>query len=291
MIALFSSNYRMPRRKNHHDASAAAITTSSSSAPQPSSEIKKRAQAQPGSSGVAQAVSSNMEGSSRSDEGRPLLDGGRPSNENGDDISNPSLSWVGRNQWIVFALASGACAAFNGVFAKLTTTELTTSFATGIAKLLQLSDFGNVIEVIVRSMFFGLNLVFNGVMWTLFTKALTKGNSTTQVSIINTSSNFVITAILGVAIFSESLPPLWWLGASMLVAGNVIIGQKDEGGSKSGESMPESSSPPTSPESTAEDGQGTYHRIPGVEEPVFIPRDHEKDENEDVLDINVEGSS
>lgn len=28
-------------------------------------------------------------------------------------------SWTARNRWIVFAVASGACAAFNGVFAKL----------------------------------------------------------------------------------------------------------------------------------------------------------------------------
>ena len=66
-------------------------------------------------------------------------------------------------------------------------------------------------------------------MWTLFTTALARGNSTTQVSIMNTSCNFVITAILGFAIFSEALPPLWWLGAAMLVAGNVIVGRKDEG--------------------------------------------------------------
>lgn len=66
-------------------------------------------------------------------------------------------------------------------------------------------------------------------MWTLFTQALAKGNSTTQVSIMNTSTNFMFTALLGFVIFSESLPPLWWLGAAMLVAGNVIIGRKDAG--------------------------------------------------------------
>ncbi len=66
-------------------------------------------------------------------------------------------------------------------------------------------------------------------MWTLFTTALARGNSTTQVSIMNTSTNFVLTAFLGFAIFSEALPPLWWLGAAMLVAGNVIVGRKDEG--------------------------------------------------------------
>lgn len=72
-------------------------------------------------------------------------------------------------------------------------------------------------------------------MWTLFTKALARGNSTTQVSIMNTSSNFMITAILGFVIFAESLPPLWWLGAAMLVAGNVIIGRKEENSSSAEE--------------------------------------------------------
>lgn len=81
----------------------------------------------------------------------------------------------------------------------------------------------------ILQMFFGLNLVFNGIMWALFTKALARGTSTTQVSILNTSSNFMITAVLGWMIFSESLPPLWFVGAALLVAGNVIIGRRDEG--------------------------------------------------------------
>lgn len=65
-------------------------------------------------------------------------------------------------------------------------------------------------------------------MWTLFTTALAKGTSTTQVSIMNTSTNFVLTALLGFVIFSEALPPLWWAGAALLVAGNVVIGTKVE---------------------------------------------------------------
>ncbi|XXG99342.1 hypothetical protein Hte_005679 [Hypoxylon texense] len=143
------------------------------------------------------------------------------------------VSWATRNQWIVFAIASGACAAFNGVFAKLTTNELSTHIARGISGLFGLTDLERIVEVVVRASFFGLNLLFNGVMWTLFTQALTKGHSTTQVSIINTSTNFMITALLGLAIFAESLPPLWWAGAALLVAGNVIIGRgKQEEGSE-----------------------------------------------------------
>ncbi|KAI0132687.1 hypothetical protein BJ170DRAFT_680566 [Xylariales sp. AK1849] len=145
-------------------------------------------------------------------------------------LTSTPASWTSRNQWVVLAVASGACAAFNGVFAKLTTNDLTSNLSQALAKAFGLTAFESIIELVVRCMFFGLNLVFNGVMWTLFTKALARGSSTTQVSIMNTSSNFMITAILGLVIFSESLPPLWWLGAAMLVAGNVIIGRKEESG-------------------------------------------------------------
>ncbi|KAK1845945.1 transcription initiation factor iia small subunit [Colletotrichum chrysophilum] len=104
-------------------------------------------------------------------------------------------------------------------------------------------------------------------MWTLFTKALAKGSSTTQVSIMNTSSNFVITALLGLAIFSESLPPLWWLGAALLVAGNVIIGRKDE---------------------TAADKSADYAPVP--QQPGLAPadgaeEDKDESEDEDIVDL------
>ncbi|KAL8902820.1 MAG: hypothetical protein Q9171_007590, partial [Xanthocarpia ochracea] len=80
--------------------------------------------------------------------------------------------------------------------------------------------------------FFLLNLAFNALMWALFTSALTRASSTTRVSIINTSSNFLITAFLGLMIFSEKLPPLWWVGAAGLVVGNVVIGRREEDGNE-----------------------------------------------------------
>ena len=66
-------------------------------------------------------------------------------------------------------------------------------------------------------------------MWFLFTHALTLASSTTRVSILNTSSNFMLTAFLGLVIFHENLPPLWFLGAAMLIVGNVVIGRREEG--------------------------------------------------------------
>lgn len=51
-----------------------------------------------------------------------------------------------------------------------------------------------------------MNLAFNGVMWGLFTRALTLASSTVRVQVINTSANFMVTAVLGAAVFSEDLP-------------------------------------------------------------------------------------
>ncbi|KAI9705520.1 MAG: hypothetical protein M1836_006275 [Candelina mexicana] len=159
----------------------------------------------------------------------PLLQSSTPAHHNDEAATSPKYTNVSRRaQWLAFAVASGACAAFNGVFAKLTTTELTSTWAGAIAGVLGLGRDNRVVEVGIRAMFFGLNLVFNGIMWALFTTALARGTSTTQVAIINTSSNFMITAIMGWLIFAEALPPLWWLGAALLVAGSVIIGRRDE---------------------------------------------------------------
>jgi hypothetical protein len=129
-------------------------------------------------------------------------------------------------------------------------------------------------------------------MWTLFTTALARGNSTTQVSIMNTSCNFVITALLGYAIFSEALPPLWWLGAAMLVAGNVIIGRKDEG-------VPKEEGEDQEERRAGEDGNGNRdeggvtvsgHRpgygSTGVGE-VPAGEEGEEKEDEDVADLRI----
>ncbi|OQO09611.1 hypothetical protein B0A48_05013 [Cryoendolithus antarcticus] len=151
-----------------------------------------------------------------------------------------------RPSWLPYTIASGACAALNGVFAKLTTTSLTSSWSSAVSSLLGLGNHNTIIETVIRGVifnlrctltkpgltqaqgFFACNLIFNAVMWGLFTKALTLASSTVRVSVLNTSANFFVTAILGWGVFGEKLPALWWLGASLLVAGSVIIGRREE---------------------------------------------------------------
>ncbi|OKL61164.1 hypothetical protein UA08_03542 [Talaromyces atroroseus] len=129
-------------------------------------------------------------------------------------------------RWVTLAIASGAFAALNGLFAKLTTTEATGSAAIKIAHALHLPD--GMVEAIVRAICFGLNLLSNFIMWALFTRALTAAPSTTKVSITNTSANFLVTAILGMIVFNERVGGLWWLGAGMMGAGCIVVGMRDE---------------------------------------------------------------
>jgi hypothetical protein len=65
-------------------------------------------------------------------------------------------------------------------------------------------------------------------MWALFTAALTRGDSTTRVSVVNVSANFMVTAVMGWMIFGEELKGLWWVGAALLAVGNVVIGRREE---------------------------------------------------------------
>lgn len=73
----------------------------------------------------------------------------------------------------------------------------------------------------------GLNVLCNIIMWALFTRALTAGPSTTKVSITNTASNFLATAVLGMVVFQEAVGGLWWLGAGMMGAGCILVGMRE----------------------------------------------------------------
>ncbi len=69
-----------------------------------------------------------------------------------------------------------------------------------------------------------LNVLFNGTMWALFTRALTLAPSAVRANVINAAANFLLTALLGALVFGEVLPAQWFVGAGLLVAGSVIIG-------------------------------------------------------------------
>ncbi|RAL14456.1 uncharacterized protein BO97DRAFT_386136 [Aspergillus homomorphus CBS 101889] len=135
-------------------------------------------------------------------------------------------------RWILLALTSGAFAAFNGLFAKLTTDTQTTALATSLLHLFTSDPASSTADhpflvLVIRGISLALNLLCNGIMWALFTRALTAGPSTTKVSITNTAANFLVTALLGMVVFSERVGGLWWVGAAMMGSGCIIVGMRD----------------------------------------------------------------
>lgn len=157
------------------EAAAAAVGQPTLSTPVPRTDKGRRAAKMNSNNNVDSRQDSSSSSSSPPalDERLPLLP--NTNEEDGLSPKDDKMGWVRQNKWIVLAIASGACAAFNGVFAKLyvrtqsprlthlpaealtistfcrTTTELTTSFAQGVARVLHLDSAGNVIEYIVRA--------------------------------------------------------------------------------------------------------------------------------------------
>ncbi|KAK2736735.1 hypothetical protein FQN57_000583 [Myotisia sp. PD_48] len=117
---------------------------------------------------------------------------------------------MSHSKWLTLALASGAFAALNGLFAKLYVPHFI---------LAQLN---------ARLMFFGLNLLSNFIMWALFTRALTASPSTTKVTITNTTSNFLVTALLGMIVFQEKVTGQWIIGAVLMAGGCIVVGLREE---------------------------------------------------------------
>lgn len=65
--------------------------------------------------------------------------------------SIPSMEVIRqRPQWILLSLSSGVCAALNGVFAKLTTSQLTTQWVNEIVRNLGLEEFQMSVEITNR---------------------------------------------------------------------------------------------------------------------------------------------
>jgi hypothetical protein len=64
--------------------------------------------------------------------------------------------------------------------------------------------------------------VVNGLMWTMFTKAMNLSNTVTA-TVINSSTNYFASALFGFVLFSEPLPFKWWLGSSLILAGLFMM--------------------------------------------------------------------
>ncbi|RHZ74185.1 hypothetical protein Glove_227g59 [Diversispora epigaea] len=144
--------------------------------------------------------------------------------------------------FVLYSILSGTFAALASVFAKLftdTRTVLITRYFCDLLNYFQNFQFLNCKEIeqsddntseniiyligIIRIICFLLISLCNALMWTFFTKALNKSSSSIRVTVLNSATNFCMTAIMGNIIFNETLSLQWWFGANLIILGTVLV--------------------------------------------------------------------
>ncbi|ESL06861.1 hypothetical protein TRSC58_05458 [Trypanosoma rangeli SC58] len=74
----------------------------------------------------------------------------------------------------------------------------------------------------IRGLLFASNVFFTAQMWRCYLKALSCG-PTPVCQILNTGTNFAVSAILGLVIFREEITAMWAVGALLVVAGLAVV--------------------------------------------------------------------
>lgn len=127
---------------------------------------------------------------------------------------------------LYYSVVSGCLASIAAVFGKLAVSndELDTMLSLVTHRI---NNFGVVFYVIKVIMIIIMVLV-NMVMWTTFTKALNHCKTTIEATVLNTASNFLLTAAIGATLFDENVNFLWFLGLIMITVGLVMIKMGEE---------------------------------------------------------------
>ncbi|XP_061162515.1 transmembrane protein 42-like [Saccostrea echinata] len=130
------------------------------------------------------------------------------------------MAGLNHGRGLMLAVSAGIMAALGSVSAKLATSD---HILMDTCQIIFRIGICHQLSLLMRIVFFAMIFVCNGMMWTLFTKSLQFCSSTAEATVTNTASNFLISALIGVALFNETLSLRWWIGASLIVTGLLLI--------------------------------------------------------------------
>lgn len=126
-----------------------------------------------------------------------------------------------------YSVSSGCLAATASLLGKLAMSsgqllEMIDSVASRFAIAINSTAIHDYMPLFQIALFI-LMILTNGLMWTTFTKALAASRTTIEATVVNTASNFVVTAMLGRTFFGELVGLLWWLGSAMILIGLIFV--------------------------------------------------------------------
>ncbi|XP_060076405.1 transmembrane protein 42-like [Ylistrum balloti] len=123
-------------------------------------------------------------------------------------------------QGFLLAFLAGTMAALGSVFAKL-------AFNGGIisqaCEVMVEVTVCSKLKWYIQGVCFGLIFISNALMWTCFTKSLQLCTSSLEATVINTATNFLVSALIGWMFFHEGLSLKWWIGSLLILLGLMLI--------------------------------------------------------------------
>jgi drug/metabolite transporter (DMT)-like permease len=80
----------------------------------------------------------------------------------------------------------------------------------------------------MRGFSFVMIFLSNVIMINLFVKSMNM-STTSEAVVVNTACNFFFTALFGWMLFNEPLPGMWWVGATLIILGVLMIVRSSKG--------------------------------------------------------------
>jgi uncharacterized membrane protein len=130
--------------------------------------------------------------------------------------------------FLINASLAGACGALSGAVGKLAveSASVPSLVRAGAVRLHLDAQTTERVQAVVpwllRLVFLGLNAMLTGSMWRFYLKALSQG-PTPVCQILNTGTNFVVSAFAGLVFFAEEVTPMWGVGALLIVMGLSLV--------------------------------------------------------------------
>jgi len=140
---------------------------------------------------------------------------------------------------LIFSLASGVLACIAGTFGKFAfnSSEMLWFCETICSSSqfidLKLEDAYSLCGQIVfylQVLAFGVMVLVNILMWTVFVKALHFCHTSLEATVTNTAANFISSAIVGRLVFGESMSLMWWFGTLLILFGLALMNYSKKGG-------------------------------------------------------------
>ncbi|KAJ1932583.1 hypothetical protein EC988_009410 [Linderina pennispora] len=121
-----------------------------------------------------------------------------------------------------FAILGGTFASLSSVSAKLAVAQNTSLVSSALHEMMPKLDI-SLLSLLTRFVMLAAIAACNFFMWLFFTKALRYGDSTVRVMMVQTVSNFAVTALAGVYLFGDVLSMRWWCGATLIAVGLTCL--------------------------------------------------------------------